>query len=225
VIVRVPNEAFAQLAEISLSEAVEMFFDAVLCDWTAEASRYQQLKEIFQSAEIVRIVGERTDLTFSTKGRTYLVDDGHINMPGGEIYTAPVEDSVEGHIYFDFPGMFYGQKVEGIQLEFSQGRVIKADAVSNADLLQKILNMDAGSGRVGEFGVGTNSRIQHCCHDLFYDEKMGGTVHLALGRAYKECGGVNQSALHWDLVKDLRTNGAIFLDNQKMFENGTFYPN
>jgi aminopeptidase len=223
VIVRVPNEAFAQQASLSLDEAIELFFDATLCDWEVEAEQYAVLQKVFQAAETVHIVGDRTDLFFSTKGRKYLIDDGHINMPGGEIFTAPVEDSVEGHINFDFPGVFFGKKIEGIQLEFSQGRVVKAGADRNEALLHEIINMDEGAQRVGEFGIGTNDRIQHCCFDLFYDEKMGGTIHLALGRAYKDCGGVNQSALHWDIVKDMRTNGTIFIDSQKVFEAGTFY--
>ena len=154
-----------------------------------------------------------------------MIDDGHINMPGGEIFTAPVEDSAEGNIYFDFPGVYFGQKVEGIELEFSQGRVEKADAISNVDLLRQLINMDEGASRIGEFGVGTNIRIQQCCNDLFYDEKMAGTIHIALGRAYKDCGGVNQSALHWDIVKDLRERGAIYLDSQKIFEDGAFHLN
>jgi len=223
VIVRVPNEAFAQQAEMRLEEAVELFFEATLCDWALESERYTKLQEVFQDAETVRIVGERTDLSFSTKGRNYLIDDGHINMPGGEIFTAPVDDSAEGNIYFDFPGVFFGQKIEGIELEFSQGRVEKANAKRNGALLRQLINMDKGASRIGEFGVGTNNRIQQCCNDLFYDEKIGGTIHLALGRAYKECGGINQSDLHWDIVKDLRTNGTIYLDGKKIFVDGLFY--
>lgn len=223
VIVRVPNEAFAQQAGMSLDEAVDLFFEATLCDWTSEAEKYAAIQKVFQAAETVHIVGDRTELSFLTKGRKYLIEDGHINMPGGEIFTAPVEDSVEGKIYFEFPGVFFGQKVEGIQLEFSGGSVVKANAESNVDLLRELIKMDPGANRVGEFGVGTNERIQRCCNDLLYDEKMGGTIHLALGRAYKDCGGINQSSLHWDIVKDMRTNGVIFLDNKKVFETGRFY--
>ncbi|MCJ7624353.1 MAG: aminopeptidase, partial [Anaerolineaceae bacterium] len=139
------------------------------------------------------------------------------------IFTAPIEDSAEGHIYFESPGVFFGQKMEGIQLEFSQGCVVKANAETNATFLHQLVNMDEGSQRIGEFGIGTNKHIQRCCQNLFYDEKILGTIHIALGRAYKDCGGVNQSDLHWDIVKDLRIDGAIYLDNRKIFEDGTFY--
>lgn len=222
VLVRVPNASFAQQAGLSLDEMMAFFFDATLRDWTAEAERYKELQQIFQAADTVRIVGRDTDLSFSTQGRTYVIDDGHINMPGGEIYTAPVDDSAEGHIYFEFPAVYAGQHVAGIRLEFSEGRVVKATAESNEALLHQLLEMDEGAGRIGEFGVGTNFGIDRFCYDILYDEKIGGTVHIALGRAYRECGGVNDSALHWDIIKDLRRQGQIYLDGRKVFEDGKF---
>jgi aminopeptidase len=143
-------------------------------------------------------------------------------MPDGEVFTCPVDDSAEGQIYFEFPGVFAGQRVEGIRLEFSGGEVVKATAESNEELLHDLINMDEGSKRLGEFGVGTNFGIDRFCYDILYDEKIGGTIHIALGRAYAECGGVNQSALHWDIIKDLRQEGEIYLDGKKVFENGKF---
>jgi aminopeptidase len=222
VLVRVPNESFAQQAETSLDEMVDFFFNATLRDWAKEAGRYTELQKVFQAAEKVRIVGNDTDLTFSTKGRIYVVADGKLNMPDGEIFTAPVDDSAEGHITFEFPGVYVGQRVEGIRLEFSKGKVVKASAKSNEALLHQLLAMDAGAKRIGEFGVGTNFGINRFCYDILYDEKIGGTIHLALGRAYHECNGVNDSALHWDIVKDLRQQGEIYLDGEKVFENGKF---
>jgi aminopeptidase len=222
VLVRVPNESFAQQAETSLDEMMEFFFNATLRDWGAERARLVELQEVFQAAEQVRIVGEETDVSFSTKGRTYVVADGKLNMPDGEIFTAPVDDSVEGQVYFEFPGVYVGQKVEGIRLSFKQGKVVEASAESNADLLDRLLEMDDGACYIGEFGVGLNFGIDRYSYDILYDEKIGGTIHLALGRAYKECGGTNQSALHWDIVKDLRASGEIYLDGKKIFENGRY---
>lgn len=221
VLVRVPNEAFAQQAEMSLDEMMSFFFNATLRDWSEESKRFRELQQAFQAATEVHIVGQDTDLRFSTKGRTYCVGKGRRNMPDGEIFTAPVEDSVEGHIYFEFPALYAGQLVEGIRLEFADGRVERATAESNEELLHELLEIE-GARRLGEFGVGTNFGIDRFSYDILYDEKIGGTVHLALGRAYAETGGINQSPLHWDIIKDLRQEGVIYLDSEKAFENGQF---
>ncbi len=170
----------------------------------------------------MRILGRDTDLSFSTAGRTYVVGDGHINMPDGELYTAPVDDSAQGVISFEFPGTFTGQTIAGIRLEFRDGEVVNATADSGEALLHQILAIDDGARRIGEFGVGVNFSIDRFVGDILYDEKIGGTIHLALGRAYAECGGTNESALHWDIVKDLRSEGSIELDGRCVFENGRF---
>lgn len=222
VLVRVPNESLAQQAAMSLDEMMDFFFSATVKDWQKEAQRYRELQEVFERAGQVRIAGRGTDLTFSTQGRKYEVGDGTLNMPDGEIFTSPDENSVNGVISFDFPGVYSGQCVTGISLEFNKGQLVKATAEGNQELLDQLLTMDEGARRVGEFGVGTNFGIQRFCYDILYDEKIGGTVHIALGRAYAECGGVNQSALHWDLIKDLRHEGAVFLDGKKVLENGKF---
>ena len=170
----------------------------------------------------MRIIGRDTDLTFSTAGRIYVVGDGRINIPDGEVYTAPVDDSAEGVIAFEHPGVYAGQRIEGIRLEFRAGEVVAATARSGEAFLRQILDLDDGARRIGEFGVGVNDGLDRFVGDIFFDEKIGGTIHLALGRAYAECGGPNQSALHWDLIKDLRTEGAIELDGRRVFENGRF---
>jgi aminopeptidase len=222
VIVRVPNEAFAQAAGMSLDAAMECFFDATLRDWEEESRRYRQIRDVFQAASRVRIVGRDTDLTFSTAGRTYVVGDGHINIPDGEVYTAPVDDSAEGVITFEYPGVYAGRTIDGIRLELRAGEVVAATAESGEEFLQQILAIDDGAQRIGEFGVGVNFGIDRFVGDILFDEKIGGTIHLALGRAYAECGGKNQSSLHWDLVKDLRSEGVIELDGRPVFENGRF---
>ena len=222
VLIRVPNESFAQQASTSLDEMMSFFFNATLRDWKKESLQWFKINDLFQAGETVRIVGKDTDLTFSTKGRVYEVADGHLNMPDGEIFTAPVDNSAEGIIYFEFPGVYGGRSVEGIRLEFKQGEVVKAIAEKNGEVLANILSVDEGAKRLGEFGIGVNFGIDRFVYDILYDEKIGGTIHLALGRAYKENKGVNQSAIHWDIVKDLRMEGKIYLDGRKVFENGEF---
>jgi aminopeptidase len=222
VLVRVPNEAFAQQTGISHDEMMDFFFASTLRDWQKEAEWYRAIQKPFEAASTVRILGDRTDLTFSTIGRTYEIADGHLNMPDGEVYTSPVDDSAEGHIYFEFPGVYFGQRIPGIALEFTGGQVSRASAQDNEELLEQLLHMDEGASRIGEFGVGLNYGIDRFCHDILYDEKIGGTVHIALGRAYAECGGVNESALHWDIIKDLRAHGEIYLDGEVVFRNGEF---
>jgi aminopeptidase len=225
VLVRVPNEAFAQWAEMSHSELVSFFFDATLKDWSKEVERYRRLQEHFEAASKVQIVSGDTDLTFSTSGRHYLVGDGHYNMPDGEIYTSPVDASAEGYINFGFPGVYNGVRIEEIRLELVGGRVDRASSRTNEDLLHAILATDAGSNRIGEFGVGTNEGISRFVGDILYDEKIAGTIHLAIGRAYPECGGHNHSAVHWDMVKDLRASGRILLDGRPIFEDGQWLVN
>jgi aminopeptidase len=222
-LIRVPNESFAQQAGMSMDEMTDFFFRATLRDWSLETERYHKIYEVFQAAEQVRIIGQDTDLRFSTKGRKYVIANGKLNMPDGEIFTSPVDDSAEGRIYFEFPGVYAGQLVEGIRLEFSKGKIVKASAESNEELLEKLIEMDEGANRLGEFGVGTNIGIDRFCYDILYDEKIGGTIHLALGRAFSECNGINHSALHWDIIKDLRQQGQIYLDEKKVFENGRFF--
>lgn len=222
VICRVPTEAFAQKAEMSLEEATDFFFNATVRDWENESKQWLKWKDAFQQAKEVRIVGRDTDLVFSTEGRTYTLANGDKNIPDGEFFTAPVETSVEGKIYFEFPGLYLGRKIHGIRLEFRGGKVVQASADNDVELLQRALDTDTGSRYVGEFGVGVNYGIDRYVYETLFDEKMGGTIHLALGRAYKENGGVVESNLHWDIVKDLRQEGEIWLDGRKVFERGKF---
>lgn len=222
VLVKVPNEAFAQQAGLSLDETMRFFFEASLRDWQHESERLRELMVRFQAAESVRIVGEDTDVSFSTRGRTYVAGDGRMNMPDGEIFTAPVEDSVKGSIYFELPAMYANRRISGIRLRFEDGEVVEASSDENQDVLERVLAMDDGARRLGEFGVGLNFGIQKWTGEVLFDEKIGGTVHLALGRAYHECGGSNQSALHWDIVKDLRTTGVLYLDGEPVFEGGRY---
>jgi aminopeptidase len=219
VLVKIPNEHFAQQAGTSYEETMRMFFDSTLRDWQQDRRRLRELAEVFQAAKAVRVKGKGTDITFSTAGRSYLAGDGEFNMPDGEIYTAPVEDSVNGTVWFE-AGMYANRKIPGISLELVDGRVVGSRADDNDEFLTQILNMDSGSRRFGEFGVGLNSGIQRWTGEVLFDEKIGGTIHFALGRSYEECGGLNHSSLHWDIVKDLREEGTIELDGKTVFEDG-----
>lgn len=221
VLSRIPNEALAQQAQMSTENMMDFYFNAVIKDWEKESQKYYELKDVFQAAENVHILGKDTDIRFSTKDRLYSVGSGKKNMPDGEFFTAPVDDSMEGRIYFEFPGVYAGTFINDICLEFSKGKIVKATASKNEDLLRSIISLE-GADKVGEFGVGTNFGIDRFVGDLLFDEKIGGTVHLALGWAYEENRGVNKSSIHWDIVKDLRAEGKIFLDGQLVFKNGKF---
>lgn len=221
-LLRVPNESFAQQAGMSTDEMEDFFFRGVLQDWETESASYHRMRDRLQGTEEVHITGLETDLHFSTAGRHYVVDDGHINMPGGELFTSPVEDTVNGTVYFENPGVFAGTLIDGIRLVFRDGVVVDASARTNENFLLQLLDMDGGSRRIGEFGIGTNRQITSFCNDILFDEKILGTVHFALGRSYPECGGVNSSALHWDIVKDLRNQGEIIIDGVTVFREGSW---
>lgn len=219
-LVRVPNASLAEQAETSLETITDMFFNACLLDWESAAEVWRQKAQALSGSKQVRVVGKNTDLHFSVEGRKWLVFDGRINMPDGEIFTAPIAESLNGHIYFEFPGVLSGRLMHDIYLEWQQGKLVKASASSNEDYLHEILKTDAGSSLLGEFAFGLNPHITHFCKDTLLDEKMGGTVHIALGRAYPECGGTNESAIHWDIVKDLRQEGTVYVDEKKVLERG-----
>lgn len=220
-LVRVPNEAMARSSGIDLGELEDMFFAACLLDYEAASAKWREMAEKLRGSRTVRIVaGEETDLEFSVAGRKWLVFDGRINLPDGEIYSAPVNDTLNGRIHFELPGVFGGKLIPDIRLQWRDGALINASASSDEDYLRRILQTDAGSSRLGEFAFGANPHMNRFCRDSLYDEKIGGTIHLALGRAYPESGGENQSRIHWDLVKDLRTKGAVYVDGAPVFQAG-----
>ena len=222
VIVTVPNEDFAQQAETDVETITDLFFNACLLDWSAETRHWQHLADHLNKGQEMRLVAKDTDLQFSFAGRTWMVGDGQFNMPDGEIFTAPVEASVNGYISFDFPGVLGGRLVHDIRLEWENGNLIHASAGKNEDFLKRILETDAGASKIGEFAFGTNAGIDRFCKNIFFDENINGTVHLALGRAYPVCGGTNQSSIHWDIIKDTRQDGIVYLDGLKVFEAGEF---
>jgi aminopeptidase len=219
-LLRVPNEALAQQAEVDLETVMDMWFNACLLDWPVVSKEWEGWAEKLNKGKQVHVVGKGTDLTLSVEGRTWDVAKGRSNMPDGEIATSPVTSSVNGHIYFDFPGVLGGRLVHDIRLEWEDGELVSATSSTNQDFLQAVVKTDPGASKIGEFAIGTNDGITRFCKDILIDEKIGGTMHIALGRAYSRTGGKNESAIHWDIVKDLREEGQIFLDGELIFDNG-----
>jgi len=222
VLANYPTQALAQDAEMSIEEYEDFLFNATNLDWVKVDREQERIKKVIDKGRTVRIVGKDTDLTFSIKGRKGIKCSGSSNMPDGEIFYAPVEDSANGHIYYEFPAIHGGKEVTGIRLGFEKGKVVKATAEKNEEYLFAMLDTDKGARYLGEFGIGTNYGIKRFTRDILFDEKIGGTVHLALGRSYKESGGKNDSAIHWDMIKELREDGALYLDGKRIQENGKF---
>lgn len=221
VITAFPTAAMAQEADMSLRSFADFIFGAILdVNWEKKAKEQKRLKKIFDKAREVRIVGEGTDLTLDKRGRTTIMDNGENNMPGGEVFTSVVEDSVEGHIHYTYPAIYHGRSVSDIKLWFEKGEVVKVVASKGQSFLDKMLDMDGGSRFVGELGIGNNYHIDRFIKNTLFDEKIGGSVHLALGRGYKETGSKNDSALHWDMIKDLRKGGMLYLDKKLVQEDG-----
>ena len=218
---RFPCPALAQESGMGLREFEEFLYGAVLLDWDAEGEKMKRIKDRFDRASEVRIVGAETDLRFSLEGREGEVDDGHANMPGGEVYYSPVEESTEGVVSFlEYPAYQEPDLVEGVRMRYEGGRVVEASATSNEEALLARLDRDDGARILGEYGIGCNPGIQRYMRNTLFDEKMYGTIHLAIGAGLPTIGGKNVSAVHWDMVKDLRNGGRIECDGEVVQSNG-----
>jgi len=215
-----PTPALAKEAGMSLKNYQKFFFNAVNQDWKKESKRLKKIHALFKGANMIQIKAPGTDISMSVKGRPLIIDDGKENMPGGEMFYAPIRETVNGKIKFTYPAIRAGNEVRGITLEFKKGKVVKAKATKNEKFLKAMIKMDKGAQYVGELGIGCNTKVTKFTKDLLFDEKIGGTIHLALGMAYKECKGKNKSALHWDIVCDLRKNGQIIADGKVIQKNG-----
>lgn len=222
-----PTNAQAMDAEMSLSEYEDFVYGAVFADqldpvacWHELSARQEKQCDVFNQGKQLRIVGPDTDLSMTVAGRKFINSNGHYNMPSGEVFSAPLEDSVNGHITFEYPICLYGKEVSGVSLLFEQGRVVKYSAQKNEDFLDAMLNTDAGARYVGEIGIGNNYGISKFTRNILFDEKIGGSIHIALGQSYAECGGKNNSAIHWDMIKDLRYGGEMYLDGVLVQKNG-----
>ena len=215
-----PTNALAQDAEMSLEEYEDFVFGSMILDWNKLNIRYKKIQKVMNNAKEIRIIGEDTDLRLNVYKKSFVVDAGEENFPGGEVFCAPEPKSVNGHIRFTYPAIRSGVEVTNIRAEFKDGRCIKATADKNEKFLNTMLDTDNGSRYIGELGIGMNPKVTKFTKELLFDEKIGGTIHLAFGMAYKQCGEPNKSALHWDIVKDLRKNGQIIADGKVVQKNG-----
>ncbi len=224
-----PTEAYAQDAGMSLMEYEDFVFNAVhaneedpIAYWKGTAAGQQKAIDFLADKDIVTLRGPNVDLSLSIKGRKFMNSFGVYNMPDGEVYTGPVEDSLNGWVRFTYPAIYGGVAVEGAELVFSRGRVEQAKAEKNEAYLIKMLESDTGSRYVGEFAIGTNFDINRFTGNILFDEKIGGTFHMALGAGYPETGSKNKSAIHWDMICDLRTDSEIHADGMLFYKNGEF---
>ena len=224
-----PTAAYAAEAEMSLAEYEDFYFSACLADggdpltnWADASAETQRLAEWVEGRNEVHVTAPGTDIKLGIEGRKFVAALGNHNMPDGEFFTGPVEDSVEGEVTFHLPAMLRGREVSGVWLRFEGGKVTDARAERGEEYLVKLLDTDDGAARLGELGIGTNFQIDRGTREVLLDEKIGGTVHMALGRSYPETGGVNESAVHEDLVCDLRQGGRIEVDGELLQQDGKF---
>ena len=224
-----PTSAYASEAEMSLADYEEFYYGACLAAaadpltaWRRASEETRRLAEWIDGREEVRVTAPGTDIRLGIAGRTFIPCVGDRNMPDGEFFTGPVEDSVEGEVTFHLPAVVGGREVAGVRLRFESGRVVDAGAERGEEYLIKLLDTDEGARRLGELGIGTNYGIDRGTREVLLDEKIGGTVHMAVGRSYPESGGVNESAVHTDLVCDLRQGGEISVDGEPMQRDGRF---
>lgn len=216
-----PTEALAQDAGLTLAAFTEFLYRSVLIDWDALEREMERIAERFDRAEEVRVRGAGTDLAFSLRGRAGMVSAAGANMPSGEVFYSPLEDSAEGVVTFgEYPACYAGHQVSGVRLRFEGGRVVEATADSDEEFLLKTLDADEGARVLGEFGIGCNPGIQRHMRNTLFDEKMEGTIHLAVGQGFPFIGGTNESVVHWDMVKDLRGEGEILCDGEVVQERG-----
>jgi aminopeptidase len=224
-----PTHAYASEAGMSLRDYEDFYYAACLATdgdpvtaWERQSEEVKRLSGWIEGKEEVRVTAPGTDITLGVAGRTWIPCYGEHNMPDGEFFTGPVEDSVNGEITFSFPASYGGRTVSGVRLRFENGKVVDATAEVGEDFLVEMLDTDEGARRLGEIGIGTNYGIATGTKEILLDEKIGGTVHMAVGMSYPETGGSNASAVHWDMVCDLRTGGALVVDGVELQRDGQF---
>lgn len=222
VITRFPTHGAAQEARMSLEEYEDYLFSACCIDWAAESKKQEKLKKLVDKTDVVRIKASDTDLSFSIKGMPGIKCDGRFNIPDGEVFTAPVKDSVEGYITYNCPTVYHGKEFDGIRLEFSKGKVVKATSTGMDDELNHILDTDKGARYVGEFAIGVNPNIRVPMRNILFDEKIFGSIHFTPGQCYDECDNGNKSSVHWDMVKILAGDGEIWFDGVLIQKDGRF---
>ncbi len=224
-----PVPAFAQEADMSLREYEDFVYGATYADqddpvakWMEVHNRQQRLVDWLKGKDRVEVRGPNVDLTLSIKDRVFINADGEKNMPDGEIFTGPVEDSVNGWVRFTYPALRGGMEVDGVEFRFEAGKVVQATAKKNQEYLLTQLDSDEGARYLGEFAIGTNYGIQKFTKNILFDEKIGGTIHMAVGAGYPETGSKNRSAVHWDFICDMRDDSEILVDGELFYKNGEF---
>lgn len=224
-----PTDAYAQDADMDTEAYTDFVLRACKLDredpvaaWQELRVEQQRLIDWLDGKRDVHMTGPDTDLRLSIEGRNWINSDGRRNFPSGEIFTGPVEDSANGHIRFSFPVVTAGRQIEDIRLRFENGKVVDASAAKNEDYLIQTLDTDEGARYLGEFAFGTNFDIQQFTRNILFDEKIGGTVHMAVGRGYPESGSTNESAIHWDMICDLRQGGQVTVDGELFQRDGKF---
>lgn len=226
-----PTNAYAMEADMGFGDYQDFVFRAMHADdntpdpvahWQEVKSEQQRIIDRIQGHDRVELRSPNVDLSLSIKDRIFKNACGEHNMPDGEIYTGPVEDSANGWVRYTYPAMYHGRIVEGIELKFDKGKVVQASATENEDYLFKMLDTDAGSRYIGEFAIGTNFEIDRFTKSILFDEKIGGTFHMALGAGYPETGSLNKSDIHWDMICDLREDSEILVDGELVYRNGEF---
>jgi aminopeptidase len=224
-----PTNAHAQDAEMSLGEYEDFVFGACHVDeddpaahWRAVSRGLAARAEELGRVRELRVVGPDTDLRVGVEGRSWLAADGRYNLPDGEVFTSPLETETEGEIRYTFPAIYHGREVEDVRLRFEEGRVVGAEAARGNDYLQSLLDMDEGARVLGEVAFGLNYEIDRFTRNILFDEKIGGTMHLALGSGFPQTGGRNTSGLHWDMICDLREEGEVYSDGELVWKNGRF---
>ena len=222
VITRYPTHGAAQEARMSLDEYEDYLFAACCMDWEEESKKQDALKACMDAADRVRIIASDTDLSFSLKGLPGIKCDGRLNIPDGEVFSAPVRDSVEGHITYNCPTVYQGKEFNNIRLQFERGRIVRANSPGMDEELNRILDTDEGARYVGEFAVGVNPRIRVPMRNILFDEKIFGSIHFTPGQAYDECDNGNRSAVHWDMVKILTGDGELWFDDILIQKDGRF---
>lgn len=223
-----PTQAAAQGANMSLEEyedfvysACHLYDDDPALAWKNISHKQEDIVQMLNEKRNIRYESERTNIEFSVQDRIWINSDGKVNMPSGEVFTGPVEDSVEGVVHFDYPSIFHGKEVSGVTLEVSEGRIEKWTAEQGQEVLDEIMGID-GARYFGEVAIGTNYNIQRATKNILFDEKIGGTIHMAIGQSYIHTGGKNNSAIHWDLISDMTRAGRILADGELIYENGRF---
>ena len=213
------NERFAQQANVSYEYMMDMFFDACSIDWPAHVAQWQRIADILDKGNHLHLKSKGTDFSFDYGGKKWIVSDNKTNIPDGEINVSPIWDTVNGMVLFDFPATIGGKVIHNLELTFDHGIVSDVKADDNVDFVKSIIASDEGSNRIGEFAFGTNPYVNVCTTDILIDEKIFGTVHMALGRPYDNA---YYSSIHWDIIKDMRNGGIVEIDGNVIYKDGKF---